>query len=168
MFAHSYWPDWPREPDLNALDIWSDFTISCTQVKSVWRRDYLFEGLPAKNDVVCREQINAGQFIYQVIDKYQEEKGSTHRALWHTILRYVRSNGGRPNCTLNVLFYSAVNLGMDPHCFHLLEQQTIAHRVEGFREIWVYVVNMLSLAFKYFLQNCIDYRVKPGVYILLQ
>ncbi len=37
--------------------------------------------------------------------KYQEEKGSKHRALWHTILRYIRSNGSRPNCTLNVLFF---------------------------------------------------------------
>ncbi len=36
-----------------------------------------------KLGVACEEQVIACQFICQIIEKYQEEKGSKHRALRH-------------------------------------------------------------------------------------
>ncbi len=91
-------------------------------------------------DVVCEEQMIACQFIGQVIDKYQEGKEPKHRALGYptfygTFDLLVVTQYDSESSVFEKLFYPTVNLGMDSHCFDLLDQQTKTHRAEGVREI---------------------------------
>ncbi len=53
--------------------------------------------------VVGEEQLIAGQFICQVIDKYQDEKGSKHGALGHIAFTVPSLEKWPPNFTLSVL-----------------------------------------------------------------
>ncbi len=56
-------------------------------------------------DVVCEEQVIACQFICQVIDKYQEEKGSKHKAVGTLLFTAPTLEWWSPNFTLKVLLF---------------------------------------------------------------